>query len=115
MINIAGVLLSSKKQIFISLTAIYGISQKTSYDILHQECIPPSKLTKELTIQEIIKIKQNIQQNYSVENDLKKIIKTHILRLKKINTYKGKRHKQSLPVRGQRTKTNAKTAKNKNK
>jgi len=111
MARIAGVDIPNQKRIEIALTYIYGIGRKTSNDILAQCGIDPNKRAKDLTEDEIIKIRDVIQDNYKVEGDLRREVALNIKRLVEINCYRGIRHRKGLPVRGQRTKTNARTRK----
>lgn len=109
MARISGVTIPSEKQIQISLTYVYGIGPKTSQDILAQAKVEPTVRTKDLTDAEISRIQDIINNSLVVEGELQRIVTGNIKRLKDINAYRGLRHKQSLPSRGQRTKTNART------
>lgn len=113
MARISGVTIPADKQIQISLTYIYGIGLKTSRDILSKAKIDPTVRTKNLTDSEIAKIQDIINAEYTVEGELQRIIAGNIKRLKDINSYRGLRHKANLPVRGQRTRTNARTKRGK--
>lgn len=113
MARISGVTIPSEKQIQIALTYVYGIGQKTSQDILAAANIDPTIRVKNLTDSEISSIQEVITKNHVVEGDLQRIVSGNIKRLKEINAYRGMRHKVSLPVRGQRTKTNARTKRGK--
>lgn len=109
MARIAGVTIPSEKRVVIALTYVYGIGRKTSEDILKKANIDESIRVKNLTDDEISKITEVIGVDYTVEGDLQRIISGNIKRLKDINSYRGIRHKNNLPSRGQRTKTNART------
>ncbi len=110
MVRISGVILNSNKHIVISLREIYGIGKVNSRYICMEANIAPSTKVKDLTESEISKI-QNIITNFEVEGNLRTRIRLNIKRLIDIKSYRGLRHKCSLPTRGQRTKTNAKTRK----
>jgi small subunit ribosomal protein S13 len=109
MARIAGVTIPSEKRIVIALTYVYGIGRKTSGDILKKANIDESIRVKNLTDDEISKITDVIGLDHTVEGDLQRIVSGNIKRLKDINAYRGIRHKNNLPSRGQRTKTNART------
>lgn len=109
MARISGVTIPSEKQIQISLTYVYGIGPKTSQDILTQAKVELTARTKDLTDDELSRIQEVINNELVVEGELQRIVAGNIKRLKEINCYRGLRHKQSLPSRGQRTKTNART------
>ena len=109
--RILGVDIPKDKTIWISLTYIYGIGRKRAYDILKQAQIDPNRRAKDLSEEEIARITEIIQRNYKVEGDLRREVSQNIKRLMEINCYRGTRHKKGLPVRGQRTKTNARTRK----
>lgn len=109
MARISGVTVPSDKQVQISLTYIYGIGPKTSADILSAAKIDPTVRVKDLTDEELGRIQDIINNNYTVEGELQRIVTGNIKRLKDIGAYRGLRHKSSLPSRGQRTKTNART------
>jgi small subunit ribosomal protein S13 len=111
MARIAGVDLPLNKRIEIALTYIYGIGRSSSLNILNKLGIPLSKKVKELTEKETEAIKKEIENNYKVEGTLRLEVVNNIKRLIKINCYRGIRHKVGLPVRGQRTRTNARTRK----
>lgn len=112
MARIAGVELPKNKRVEIALTYIYGIGPTTSKKILVQTKINPDTRVEKLTDVEIQRI-SNIAQNMVLEGELKQIVFRNIKRLKDIRSYRGQRHKLNLPVRGQRTKTNAVTRKGK--
>lgn len=113
MARISGVTIPSEKQIQISLTYVYGIGPKAAGDILTAAKVEPTVRTKDLTENEISKIQDIINADYTVEGELQRIVAGNIKRLKDIGSYRGTRHKMSLPSRGQRTKTNARTRRGK--
>jgi len=113
MARISGVTIPSEKQIQIALTYVYGIGLKTSQDILAEAKVEATVRVKNLTDAEIARIQDVINAKYTVEGELQRIITGNIKRLKDINSYRGLRHKLSLPSRGQRTKTNARTRRGK--
>ncbi|XOB46241.1 MAG: 30S ribosomal protein S13 [Candidatus Nealsonbacteria bacterium] len=107
--RIAGVNIPENKQIEIALTYIYGIGLSLSSKILIQTSIDPSKKAKDLTPDEINRLKEIIERNYKVEGEVKRGKIMAIKRLRDIGTWRGLRHAKGLPVRGQRTKTNTRT------
>ena len=111
MARIAGVDLPRKKRIEIGLTYIYGIGRTTSQRILSGLSIDPSTNTDDLTEEQINNIRKAIDSAYKVEGDLRTEISMNIKRLMDLGCYRGLRHRRSLPVRGQRTSTNARTRK----
>ena len=111
MARIAGVDIPNNKRVEIALTYIYGIGRKSSNDILAKTGIDPDKRAKDLTEEEIAKLRDEIENSYTVEGDLRRDVALNIKRLVEINCYRGIRHRKGLPVRGQRTKTNARTRK----
>lgn len=111
MARIAGVDLPSNKKIEIALTYIYGIGRTTSKKILEATGVDPNKRVKDLTEEEISKLREEIENNYKVEGDLRQEVAANIRRLIEIGCYRGIRHKRGLPVRGQRTRCNARTRK----
>lgn len=111
MIRIAGVDLPDTKSIEISLTYIYGIGRTTSKEILMSLNINPETKTKLLSDKDVSQLRERIEKNYTTESDLKRLISLNIKRLVEINCYRGRRHIQGLPLRGQRTRTNAQTRK----
>jgi small subunit ribosomal protein S13 len=113
MARISGVTIPNEKQIETALTYVYGIGPKTSQDILAAAKIDSTTRVKSLTDDEISRIQDVINNNYTVEGELQRIVTTNIKRLKDINAYRGLRHKQNLPSRGQRTRTNARTRRGK--
>ncbi len=113
MARISGVTIPSEKQVWVALTYVYGIGPKTSQDILASAKVEPTVRVKDLTDEEIGRIQDIINNKYTVEGELQRIIVGNIKRLKDINSYRGLRHRASLPSRGQRTKTNARTRRGK--
>ncbi len=113
MARIAGVDVPSDKQVWVSLTYIYGIGPKTSLDILTQTKVDPTTRVKNLTEAELSRIRDFIGEGLTVEGELQRIVTGNIKRLKEIKAYRGIRHAQNLPSRGQRTKTNARTRRGK--
>jgi len=111
MARIAGVDLPREKRIEVALTYIYGIGQPSSKKILEATSIDPDRRVKDLTEEEAQKLRSEIEENYRVEGDLRSEVTMNIKRLIEIGCYRGMRHKFGLPVRGQRTKTNARTRK----
>ena len=111
MARIAGVDLPREKRIEIGLTYIFGIGRTTSKKILESTGVNPSTRVRSLTEDEVGKLREYIDKNVKVEGDLRRDITGNIKRLIEINCYRGIRHRRSLPVRGQRTKTNARTRK----
>ncbi len=111
MARIAGVDIPNNKRIEFALTYIYGIGVKSSRDILAKTGINPDTRAKDLTEGEIAKLREEIETSYRVEGDLRREVALNIKRLNEISCYRGIRHRKGLPVRGQRTKTNARTRK----
>ena len=111
MARIAGVDIPNNKRIEIALTYIYGIGLKSSQDILAKTGINPDTRAKDLTEAEVASLRDEIEANYNVEGDLRREVALNIKGLVEINCYRGIRHRKGLPVRGQRTKTNARTRK----
>jgi len=111
MARIAGVDLPREKRVEIGLTYIFGIGRTKSNEILAKTGVNPDTRVKDLTEEEVIKIREVIDKEYKVEGDLRREQALNIKRLMEINCYRGIRHKKNLPVRGQRTKTNARTRK----
>ncbi len=111
MARIAGVDLPRDKRIEIGLTYIYGIGRKTATDIIAATGIDPDTRVRDLTEDDISKLRDYIDGNYRVEGDLRRDIAFDIKRLIEIGCYRGVRHRKGLPVRGQRSKTNARTRK----
>ena len=111
MSRIAGVDIPNNKRVEIALTYIYGIGRKSSNDILAKTGVDPDKRAKDLTEDEIAKLRDEIENSYTVEGDLRREVALNIKNMVEINCYRGIRHRKGLPVRGQRTKTNARTRK----
>jgi small subunit ribosomal protein S13 len=111
MARIAGVDIPNAKRIEIALTYIYGIGRKTANQILESTGINPDTRAKDLTDEEVAKLRDEIEENYTVEGDLRREVSMDIKRMVEIGCYRGVRHRKGLPVRGQRTKTNARTRK----
>ena len=111
MARIAGVDLPREKRIEIGLTYIYGIGPKTSKEILTATGINPDIRVKDLDENDVAKLRQYIDKNHQVEGELRKEVSMNIKRLSEIGSYRGIRHRKGLPVRGQKTKTNARTRK----
>jgi small subunit ribosomal protein S13 len=111
MARIAGVDIPREKRVEISLTYIYGVGRATAHKILTRADINPDTRVKDLTEQEISKIREVLEGNYVVEGDLRRDLSINIKRLMDIGTYRGLRHRRGLPVRGQRTRTNSRTRK----
>ena len=113
MARISGVVIPAEKQVQIALTYIYGIGPKHSRDILAAAKIEPTTRVKDLTEAEEQKLRDIIDNDYVTEGDLQRLVTNNIKRLKDVNAYRGLRHKNGLPTRGQRTRTNARTRKGK--
>ena len=111
MARISGVVIPSEKQVQIALTYIYGIGPKFARDILAAANVEPTTRVKDLTEAEEQRLREVIDANYTTEGDLQRLVTNNIKRLKDVNAYRGLRHKAGLPVRGQRTRTNARTRK----
>lgn len=111
MARIAGVDLPNDKRVEIGLTAIFGIGRTSSSKILAQAGIAPETRVRDLTDDEITRIRETIEDHYTVEGDLRRETAMNIKRLAEIGCYRGRRHRMGLPVRGQRTRTNARTRK----
>jgi small subunit ribosomal protein S13 len=109
MARIAGVDLPRDKRVEIALTYIYGIGLRSSQDILQQSEVNPDTRVKDLAEDEVARLREVIDRNYQVEGDLRREIQMNIKRLQEIQCYRGLRHRRNLPVRGQRTRTNART------
>jgi len=113
MARISGVTIPTEKQVWVALTYVYGIGPKTSQTILAAAKVEPTVRVKDLTDAEIARIQDIINDKYTVEGELQRVVVGNIKRLKDINSYRGLRHKANLPTRGQRTKTNARTRRGK--
>ncbi|MBF6560322.1 MAG: 30S ribosomal protein S13 [Candidatus Binataceae bacterium] len=111
MARVAGVELPRNKRIEIALTYIYGIGRTSAVNILKQASVDPMRKTDDLTADEQVRIRQTIDADYKVEGDLRREFQQAIKRLMDLGCYRGIRHRRGLPVRGQRTHTNARTRK----
>ncbi len=111
MARIAGIDLPQGKRAEIGLTYIYGIGRARSLSILHRAGISPDKKVKDLTEEEVTRIRQILEEEGNIEGDLRKEVALSIRRLIEIGSYRGLRHRRNLPVRGQRTHTNSRTRK----
>ncbi len=110
--RIAGIDIPDDKKVRISLRYVFGIGPQLAEDILKETQVNPDKRAKDLTGEEVNKI-QRVLEKYNVEGNLRRLIRENIDRLKRIGTYRGLRHKASLPTRGQRTRSNARTRRGK--
>jgi small subunit ribosomal protein S13 len=113
MARISNITLPNEKQVHIALTYVYGIGRKTSVDILDKAKVDQTVRVKNLTDEEVSRIQEIVNETLIVEGELARIVTTNIKRLKDIKAYRGLRHAASLPSRGQRTKTNARTRRGK--
>jgi len=111
MARIEGIDLPRDKRVAIGLTYIYGIGQSTALETLKATEVDPNRRVKDLTEDEITRLRDYISANLTVEGDLRRDVQMNIKRLMEIGCYRGLRHRRSLPVRGQRTRTNARTRK----
>ncbi len=111
MARIAGIDLPRNKRIEVALTYIYGMGRSLSQDVLKKAGVDPNTRTDDLTDAETGKIREVIDGGYQVEGDLRRVVSTNIKRLMDLGCYRGLRHRRGLPVRGQKTKTNARTRK----
>ncbi|RJQ07287.1 MAG: 30S ribosomal protein S13 [Bacillota bacterium] len=111
MARIAGVDLPREKRVEVALTYIFGIGATTSREILRATGVNPDTRVRNLTEEEVAKLRDTIERNYKVEGDLQREVQMNIKRLIDLGTYRGLRHRRGLPVRGQRTRTNARTRK----
>jgi small subunit ribosomal protein S13 len=111
MARIAGVDLPNEKRVEVGLTYIFGIGLSTSQNILDATAISPDTRCKDLNEQEVSRLREYIEKNVKVEGDLRREVSMNIKRLIEIGSYRGVRHRRGLPVRGQNTKTNARTRK----
>lgn len=109
MARIAGVDLPRNKRIEIALTYIYGIGLASAQEIMYKTGIDSNKKVIELNDEEVVKLRSILDSSYEIEGDLRRLESMNIKRLMEINSYKGKRHRLGLPLRGQRTRTNART------
>jgi small subunit ribosomal protein S13 len=111
--RIAGVNIPTNKRVVIALTYIYGIGRVKAKEICEKVGLPPERRVNELTDAEVLQIRETIDRDYKVEGDLRREIAMDIKRLMDLGCYRGLRHRKGLPVRGQRTHTNARTRKGK--
>ena len=111
MARIAGVDLPREKRIEIALTYIYGVGRTTSHQILRKTGVSPDVRVRELTEGDVAKLREALEREYRVEGDLRRQVQMNIRRLSEIGCYRGIRHRRGLPVRGQRTRTNARMRK----
>jgi len=109
MARISGVTIPNEKQVWVALTYVHGLGRKSAHDILAAAKIDATVRVKDLTDGEITRIQEVINDKYTVEGELQRIVTGNIKRLKDIKAYRGLRHSANLPSRGQRTKTNART------
>lgn len=115
MVRIAGVDIPNEKHVSISLTYIFGVGRATAEKILNELGIKKDTRTKDLTEEEVVKIRDYLESNLKIEGDLRREVSQNIKRLIEINSYRGIMHRRGLPVRGQRTHTNARTRKGRKK
>jgi len=113
--RVAGVDIPNNKKVWCSLTYIYGIGPKIAYELCDNLNIDPNKKAHELSQDETTRIAQTLDADYMIEGTLRRQVQTNIQRLKDIACYRGLRHRRNMPVRGQRTRTNARTRKGKKK
>ena len=111
MARIAGVDLPRDKRLEVALTYIFGVGHSTSVLILNETGVSPETRVRDITEDEVARLREYIERNLSIEGDLRRIITANIQRLVDIGSYRGLRHRRGLPVRGQRTRTNARTRK----
>jgi small subunit ribosomal protein S13 len=109
--RIAGVNIPTNKRVIIALQYIHGIGAKKASEIMEKVSIPPERRVSQLTDQEVLQIREVIDHDYLVEGDLRREVQLNIKRLMDLGCYRGLRHRRGLPVRGQRTHTNARTRK----
>ena len=107
--RLLGVNIPDNKKVIVAITYLYGIGDSLSKDIIKGTKIDPDKRAKDLTSDEVSKIKEYIEKNYKTEGELKRLVKQNINMLKDLRAHRGIRHMRGLPVRGQRTKTNSRT------
>ena len=111
MARIAGVDLPREKRVKAALTYVYGVGEARAYEILGETGIKPETRVRNLTEEEVVKLREYIDKNFMVEGDLRRELSQNVKRLIEIGSYRGIRHRKNLPVRGQRTHTNARTRK----
>ena len=109
MARVAGVDIPNDKRLEFSLPYVYGIGRSRAKQIAAQTNIPPDKVVGDLTEEELVRLRAVVEGDYTVEGDLRRDVRQNIQRLIEINCYRGFRHRRGLPVRGQRTRTNART------
>ncbi len=115
MARIAGVNIPDNKRVEVGLTYVYGVGRSGAKKILSETKIDPDTRVRNLSEENVSQIRGAIEKDFRVEGELKRIVTTNIARLKEIGSYRGARHQKGLPVRGQRTQTNARTRKGKKK
>jgi len=113
--RIAGVDLPRDKRLEVALTYIYGIGRSTAKDICEKSGVSGDTRMRDITEEEVAKLRDVIERDYTIEGDKRREVQSNIQRLVEIGTYRGMRHRRGLPVRGQRTRTNARTRKGKRK
>jgi len=113
--RIAGVDLPRDKRVEIALTYIYGIGRSTAQEILKKTGVNPDTRMRDITEEEAARLREVIERDYTIEGDLRREVQSNIQRLMEIGAYRGLRHRRGLPVRGQRTRTNARTRKGRRK
>jgi small subunit ribosomal protein S13 len=113
--RIAGVNIPTNKRVVIALQYIHGIGAKKAEEIVEKVAIPAERRVNQLTDHEVLQIRETIDRDYQVEGDLRREVSMNIKRLMDLGSYRGLRHRRNLPVRGQRTHTNARTRKGKSK
>ena len=111
MARIAGINIPLNKRVEVGLTYIFGIGRSTARDVVKQAGVDPDTYVKDLTDDEVLKLRERIDQELNVEGDLRREQSQNVKRLMEIGAYRGLRHRRGLPVHGQRTKTNARTRK----
>ncbi len=111
MARIAGVDIPRDKRVEVAMTYIYGIGRSTALEILNKTNVNPDTRVRDLTEEEVNRLRETIDKEYAVEGDLRREVSQNIKRLMDIGSYRGYRHRRGLPVRGQRTRTNARTRK----
>src|ERR671914_1068824 len=111
MARIAGINIPLNKRVEVGLTYIFGIGRSTARDVVKQAGVDPDTYVKDLTDEEVLKLRERIDQELNVEGDLRREQSQNVKRLMEIGAYRGLRHRRGLPVNGQRTKTNARTRK----
>ena len=113
--RIAGVDLPRDKRVEIALTYVFGIGRTRAQQILRETAIDPSTRMRDVTEEEAARLREYIERHYTIEGDLRREVQSNIQRLMEIGSYRGLRHRRGLPVRGQRTRTNARTRKGRKK